>query len=210
MPGDRWELLNPILAAARAEGFLGPGPVEAHLDHARGFAEVVAQYVSEPPRRFCDLGSGGGVPGLVLALEWPEAEGLLIESRQRRAAFLRAQLLRLGVEGRVRVLEDRAEHAGHQPGLRERFEVVTARSFAPPAVTAEIASGLVEVGGWVVVSEPPGEMPGRWPIAALSELGLAPIGTERTGAHFAILTKVRAAPSNRPRAVGIPSKRPLW
>ena len=49
----------------------------------------------------------------------------------------------------------RAEDAGRDPELREGFDLVTARSFARPAVTAEIGAGLVRPGGVMVVSEPP-------------------------------------------------------
>ena len=58
---------------------------------------------------------------------------------------------------------------------RESFDLVTARSFARPAVTAEIGAGLARPGGMMVVSEPPtGEA--RWPEAALADLGYG-IGT---------------------------------
>ena len=51
------------LTEARAAGFLGPGPIEAHLGHAEGFATVARRLVADRPSpRILDLGSGGGVP----------------------------------------------------------------------------------------------------------------------------------------------------
>ena len=56
-------LLLSVLETAKGEGALGPGPVVEHLDHALAWAAILPT-----PTRFIDLGSGGGLPGLVLAL----------------------------------------------------------------------------------------------------------------------------------------------
>jgi 16S rRNA (guanine527-N7)-methyltransferase len=88
---------------------------------------------------------------------------------------------------------------------------VTARSFAPPAVTAEIASGLVQVGGVLIVSEPPDDDDGRWPVSGLHVLGFSPAEIVQVGnAHFAVVTKEGPVPARFPRSVGRPGKRPLW
>src|SRR4051794_11853069 len=149
-PGS--ELLVDVLAEARDAGFLGPGPIEPHIAHAEGFGAAAERALGRAPENFADLGTGGGIPGLVLAIRWHAARGVFIESGQRRAAWLRDATARLGVDARVEVLEERAETSAPRPPLRERFDVVTARSFAAPGVTAEIAAGLVEVAGVLVVS----------------------------------------------------------
>ena len=147
----------------------------------------------------------------MLAVGWAEAPGVFVESGKRRCAWLREALARLELEGRVEVVEDRAEAVARPGPWREHFEVVTARSFAGPAVTAEIAAGLVEVGGILVVSEPPDPDPRRWPPERLSDLGFAPAEpTELAGAHFVVIRKAQGAPDRIPRPVGKPSKRPLW
>jgi 16S rRNA (guanine527-N7)-methyltransferase len=117
----------------------------------------------------------------------------------------------LGLEARVRVVEGRAERLGHDPELRERFDLVTARSFARPAVTAEVATGFVRAGGLVVVSEPPDPAPERWPASSLEALGFGPaIAVEAQGAHYACIPKTAPAPAEMPRPVGRAGKRPLW
>jgi 16S rRNA (guanine527-N7)-methyltransferase len=109
------------------------------------------------------------------------------------------------------VVEGRAERLGQDPELRERFDLVTARSFARPAVTAEVATGFVRTGGLVVVSEPPEPAPERWPASSLDELGFGPaVGVVAHGAHYACFRKIRAAPPEMPRPVGRAGKRPLW
>ena len=74
-----------LLTEARRLGFLGPGPVEPHLDHALAFAGAVP----EAPARALDLGAGGGLPGLVLAaLTWPQTSWTLLDAQRRRTEFL--------------------------------------------------------------------------------------------------------------------------
>ncbi len=161
-----------------------------------------------------DLGSGGGLPGLVLATYRPQLELTLLEARQRACRFLREAVIALGLP-QVTVVEARAEEAARRSDLRESFDAVVARSFGPPAVTAECAVGFLRPSGRLVVSEPPGDeerdgAADRWPQAGLEALGLSPPapGSE-PGASYVVLEKTR--PDDRwPRRVGVPAKRPLW
>jgi 16S rRNA (guanine527-N7)-methyltransferase len=205
--------LRAALERARTAGFLGPGPIEPHLGHSEGFAEAAEAALGREPQTFADLGSGGGVPGLVLGVRWTVSRGALVDSNRRRCAALREAILQVGIEDRIEVVEQRAEETGRSAEFRERFEVVTARSFAEPAVTAEMGAGLVTVGGVLVVSEPPDPASAsrRWPADGLSGLGFAPAEpVERAEAHFVVVRKVTAVPARFPRSVGRPSKRPLW
>jgi 16S rRNA (guanine527-N7)-methyltransferase len=165
--------LIEVLHEARDLGFLGPGPVEAHLDHAQGFVAAV----DAPPRRFLDLGSGGGVPGLVLAEHWAHAGGVLLDGSSKRTAFLRRAVATLGFGTRVLVVLARAEQAGHDEEWRGQFDLVVARSFGPPAVTAEYGAAFLEPGGSLLVSDPP-EDADRWPSALLESCGLVAMATE--------------------------------
>lgn len=192
-----------VLEEARALGFLGPGPVEPHVRHALGFAGAF----SAAPSRFCDLGSGGGVPGLVLAKLWPESHAVLLDSMDKRTAFLAAAVESLGWIGRVEVVRERAETYGQEH--RGEFDAVVARGFAPPAVTAECAAPLLGTGGVLVVSEPPEDV-GRWPADRVGELGLE-LAEPLTGEfRYQVLRQATVCPENYPRRVGVPGKRPLW
>ncbi|HEV2759282.1 MAG TPA: RsmG family class I SAM-dependent methyltransferase, partial [Acidimicrobiales bacterium] len=159
-----------MLEEARDLGFLGPGPVEAHLDHAAGFAEVIRGLAGSAgtgagpwPDRAADLGSGAGLPGLPLALAFRNCTWLLVESSVRRAAFLRHAVEQLALGDRVDVAEARAEAVGRHARTRAQFGLVVARSFGPPAVVAECAAPLLRPGGRAVISDPPGGAPSRWP-----------------------------------------------
>jgi 16S rRNA (guanine527-N7)-methyltransferase len=200
------EALTEVLDAAKRQGFLGPGPVEAHVVHAEGFA---ACWAGPPPSRATDLGSGAGIPALVLALRWPESAWVLIESAKRRCDQLRLAVEALGLDGRIRIVEDRAEAVGRSE-LRGTQDLVTARSFAPPAVTAECGAPLLQVGGRLIVSEPP-VATGRWDDEGLALLGLGPAAVAvHRDAHFAVVRKERPIDERYPRRVGIPTKRPQF
>jgi 16S rRNA (guanine527-N7)-methyltransferase len=190
-----------VLEEARARGFLGPGPVDAHVAHAWPL-------VGELPTtgELVDLGSGGGVPGLLLAAALPGTRWALIESRQRRAAWLRDAASTLGLGARVTVLAQRAEVVGRSD-LRGRAAAVVARAFGPPAVTAECAAPLLAPGGRCWVAEPPGGAPERWPAAGLAMLGL--VQGRRVGGWVG-LDLATPCPDRYPRKAGIPAKRPLF
>lgn len=207
-PGEPDAELISCLVEGRAQGFLGPMPIQDQIDHALGMAQAVPAH----PESAVDLGSGGGVPGLVLArLCWPLARWCLIESSKRRAAFLEESVAALDLEDRVRVVWTRAEAAGREPSFRHASALVTARSFGPPAVTAECGAPFLQHGGWLLVSEPPGESsPQRWPDAGLAELGLQVAARHASPVHAVVLRAVEECSDRYPRRVGVPNKRPLF
>ena len=207
--------LRELLAEARALGFLGPGPLDPQVRHAQGFTAIARRLSGRGPVRLVDLGAGGGLPGLVVATEWPEATVALLEANGRRAAFLRRAVERLDLEGRVSVLEERAEVCGREPGLRAGFDGVLARSFGRPAVLAECAAPLLRVGGWLLVSEPPRTDPEdalgtRWPAEPLRQLGLEPAEVVHEGFEYRTLRQREPCPDRFPRRNGVPAKKPLF
>lgn len=205
--------LVAVFEAAQRLGFLGPGPVADQIGHAISFAEII-EMEGAGPAPFLDLGSGGGLPGLVLAGRWAAVPAVLLDASQRRAAFLRRTVVALGWAERVRVLEGRAEDLARHPDHRSGFPLVVSRSFGPPAVTAEIGGAFLPVGGILAVSEPVVPTDGgsdRWPADGLGALGMGPATIlSGTGAQVAMIPRLLAVADRYPRSVGIPAKRPLW
>lgn len=203
-------LRDPVLVAllleARGIGLLGPGPVERHIDHAAAFASVIA---AEAPGVGVDLGSGAGLPGLVLGQVLPAWRWLLVEAGHRRFEHLRLAVARLGLEDTVEVVEERAEATGRRPSTRFGFDAVVARGFGRPAVLAECAAPLLVPGGLVVVSEPPDGADDRWPAAGLAGLGLE-VRERRVHPALVVLRRSGPVDDRYPRRVGVPAKRPLW
>jgi 16S rRNA (guanine527-N7)-methyltransferase len=130
---------------------------------------------------------------------------------ERRTAFLREAVDWADAPEGGEVEIGRAEDLARRPDLEGVAQLVTSRSFGPPAVTAECAVRFLEIGGLLVVSEPPEDDDHtRWPAQGLARLGLASLGRERHGAAFQVLVKVRPTPGEYPRPVGVPGKKPLF
>lgn len=147
---------------------------------------------------------------MVIAAE-SELRVVMVEASERRVAFLRWAILELGLRS-ASVVHGRAEEVARRADLREAADVVTARSFAEPATTAECAAGLVAVGGRLVVSEPPGGLRHeRWPVDGLAQLGFAE-GDRATGERWTLqeFRKVGRCDDQTPRTGRLLAKRPLW
>ncbi len=203
--------MSRALEESRARGFLGPGPIEPHIEHARGFLRAWQQHSPAPPDRFLDLGSGGGLPGFFLLTEW-STPGVLLDSMVRRTAFLEEALSWPDAPSTGSVVTARAEDASRDLALTESFDLVTARSFGPPAVTAECSTRLLKVGGLLIISEPPhdSQAADRWPAAGVAQFGFESLGVWRDASGFHVLRKVSDTPEQFPRRSGVPSKKPLF
>jgi len=197
--------LVAVLNQAQQLGFLGPGRVEDHIVHAQQYVAVLDGTTG----RALDLGTGGGVPGLVLALHFPETKWWFLDAMAKRCAFLRQSISDLGLSSSVRVLEGRAEELGRNTDLRSSFQVVTARSFGAPALVAECAAPFLSTGGRLVVSEPPAPVPAdRWPAEGLAQVGLR--RTDSPTDALAVIEQFAPCPEQFPRRTGVPTKRPLF
>lgn len=157
----------------------------------------------------------------MLAHLWPASELVLLDSMQRRTEVLAEAVAACGLEQRVLVVRERAEVAGRDERLRACFDLVVARSFGPPAVTAECGAPFLKAGGLLVVSEPPASagspsgdqgsvQPERWPGAALEQLGLCPVQLVGEPFAYQLLVQQRLCPTRFPRRTGVPTKRPLY
>jgi 16S rRNA (guanine527-N7)-methyltransferase len=229
------DVSSEFLLEARSLGLLGPGPLEVHRQHSTGFAEALSRVWTDPDRTFdlafnpgatgastnlLDLGSGGGVPGMLVAELWTDAAVSVLESSERRCDLLRRWVTEAGWESRVMVLRGRAEELGRDPGLRGHFDAVMARSFGRPSATAECAAPFLRVDGLLVVSDPPvtdraasahsETEETRWPPGPLGQLGLGDPLTITDPYHFTILRQLVICSDRYPRRTGVPSKRPLF
>jgi 16S rRNA (guanine527-N7)-methyltransferase len=161
--------------------------------------------------RIVDLGSGAGLPGLVLAIARPEAEVVLVESGGKKCAWLERTVTALGLEN-VRVVCARAEELDEAP-----FDVVTARALAALSVLCEYAAPLLREGGSLVAWK--GAVDAREDadgLHAANVLGLEreevravePYpGSQRRTLH--VFRKVAPTPEGYPRRPGMAAKRPL-
>jgi len=102
-------------------------------------------FLPEGSIRIADVGSGGGVPGIILAIVRPDAQVTLIESTGKKAAFCQSAAAELGLTN-VKVLSHRAEDAGRGKS-RESFDIVVARALGQMIWLVEWCLPLAKVGG---------------------------------------------------------------
>jgi 16S rRNA (guanine527-N7)-methyltransferase len=162
------EPLVIALADSQRLGMLGDRPVAEVVEHAGAFVTALVGVVGT----VADLGSGGGVPGLVIARARPDLRVVLVDRRASRTDHLRRLVGRLGLSDRVDVLTRDATTLGGELEV----DAVVARGFGSPDQTLRAAAPLLRAGGVVVVSEPPpGDVGGRWSPELLGGLGLVAV-----------------------------------
>jgi 16S rRNA (guanine527-N7)-methyltransferase len=173
---------------------------------------VLLEYLGEA-HRLVDVGSGAGLPGIPIKIARPDLDVTLIEADQAKAAFLVHACAALGLE-HVEVVARRAEDVGHDPMLREAFDVAVARALAPLPVLVELCLPLVRVGGRLLAQKTEAEDPAA--AARAIELlggrlsGVAPApSAARSAGTVVVIDKMRPTPSVYPRRAGVPARKPL-
>lgn len=169
------------------------------------------------PGSVIDLGSGGGVPALPLALARPAPRWTLVDSVGKKVRELDGMIAALGLAG-VAAVAERAEVLGRDPAHRERHDVVTARACAPLPVLVELALPLLRVGGELIAWKGPlreadAELLAGGEAATLLGGGtpeLRGVAVSALGGHsLVVVRKVAPTPDRYPRRPGLPARRPL-
>jgi 16S rRNA (guanine527-N7)-methyltransferase len=142
-----------------------------------------------------DVGSGGGAPGIPLALEFPDREFVLLEAQERKCVFLREH-----APANTRVVWGRAEEQE-----LDWAGCAVAKALAPPVVAAEWCLPLVRPGGAAVLWVGPSAEPER--VARAAERLAAELESSPDG--FLVLRKTGPTPEGFPRRAGVAKKRPL-
>lgn len=165
--------------------------------------------------RCLDLGSGGGVPGLVLALARPQQRWVLVDSVRKKAEALGGFVGALGIRN-VEVVAERAEVLGRDGGHRGAHDLVTARACAALPVLTEYALPLLAVGGTLLAWKGPiSDDELRAGRTASSVCGggppsVHPAGFAELGDHrFVVIAKGSPTPARYPRRPGEPKRHPL-
>ena len=187
---------------------LAAGPTEGLVEDCL----VLVDHLGDA-RRLVDVGSGGGLPGLALKIARPELEVTLIEADGTKSAFLVHACAQLGLQG-VEVVNRRAEEAGHDPRLREAFDLAVARALAPLPTLVELCLPFVRVGGRLLAQKTEAEdVAGS--AGAIEIMGGGPtvvVGAPspaRQSGTIAIVYKTRPTPAGYPRRAGLPARKPL-
>jgi 16S rRNA (guanine527-N7)-methyltransferase len=189
---ERW--LEGVLATPGLTGLTDPAEARrVLLEDALRAAPLVA--ATEGP--VVDVGSGGGSPGVPLAVAFPDRDFILLEAERRKCEFLRGIAAELP---NVDVIWGRAEE---QP--TDAFGVALAKALAKPQVAAELCLSLVRAGGVAILWTGASAEPERVAVVA----GRLAAELEESPAGLLVLRKLGPTPPGFPRRPGIAKKRPL-
>ncbi|WP_414754302.1 16S rRNA (guanine(527)-N(7))-methyltransferase RsmG [Anabaena sp. CCY 9910] len=191
---------------------------EKHLwDSLRGVAPQ-QQLISFLPvgASVIDIGTGAGFPGVPVAIIAPNSTITLVDSTRKKITFIESILKELGLTN-AKTLVSRAEEIGQQPQHREQYDVALIRAVGTASACAEYTLPLLKLGGLAVIYR------GTWTEEettslenAVRQLGgtvelIDNFTTPLTNSvrHCLYLRKVAKTPANFPRAVGVPTQKPI-
>jgi 16S rRNA (guanine527-N7)-methyltransferase len=165
---------------------------------------------------FVDLGSGGGYPGLPLAIALPARRALLVESIGKKARFLEAAVAALGLTDRVAVAGVRAESLAAEQRHRGSWQAVVSRAVADLTELSELALPLLRAGGLLVAwKRRPMDAELSRAERAVRQLGGRVVACETVAVPgledhvLAVVEKVAATPPEFPRDPAARRRRPL-
>lgn len=197
------ELLLEWNRSANLTGARTAEEVRRHIQDAERLLDLDWSAVT----RVIDIGSGGGLPAIPLALGLPDIHFALLEASSRKSAFLQHAAGSLGL-GNVEVLTGRAELYGHLPAFREAFDRAISRAAARPPVLLELALPFVRTGGDLIAEVAEIDPAALEPPSRLLGGGLPRIQAD-SGGNLLVVAKVGSTPAAYPRRPGVPNRRPL-
>ncbi|MGZ4672885.1 MAG: RsmG family class I SAM-dependent methyltransferase [Ilumatobacteraceae bacterium] len=148
--------LLAALAIIQARGAIGERSLIDAVAHADRFVELLPA----GSRSVIDLGSGGGLPALVISWRRSDVHVTMVERRTTRADMLRRAIVSLELGDRAAVVD--ADVSTVVAASPASFDVVTARSFGDLATTTRVIDALLAPGGLALVSEPPIDRSREW------------------------------------------------
>jgi 16S rRNA (guanine527-N7)-methyltransferase len=191
---------------------------EKHLwDSLRGIAPLFGGVASNPcTPQLIDIGTGAGFPGIPIAIAMNNCTVTLLDSTRKKVAFIEEILTALELTN-VKTMTARVEDIGHQFHHRQKYDVTTIRAVGSANTCAEYALPLLKEGGLAVIYR------GNWTSEettalenAVKQLGGVIESIEKFTTplsesirHCLYLRKVGNTPSQFPRAVGVPTSKPL-
>jgi 16S rRNA (guanine527-N7)-methyltransferase len=167
-------------------------------------------------RTMLDIGTGGGLPGMVLAIACPEFSTYLLDSTGKKIAFLDDVVRELGLEN-VTTIHARAEEIAHQPRYRNAFDLVTARAVTTLPALLELALPTLRTNGTMLLPKgveieeelEAGRRAAEILRGEIVSAELLPDIGSTVETRLVIARKLATTPSAYPRRSGMPSKNPL-
>ena len=169
-----------------------------------------------PPLKLVDIGTGGGLPGIPLAIARPDVQVTLIDGTGKKIRFLESVVAELGLTN-VTPLNARVEDVGQDPAHRATYDIAVSRAVGPLNVVLEYSLPLLKLGGTMLAMKgPKAEQELRESGDAMVTLGAGEVTVVDAYPEsfdnelvIVMVTKEDATPSEYPRPSGTPKKEPL-
>ena len=163
-----------------------------------------------------DLGTGGGFPGIPLAVFHPEVQFLLIDSVNKKLTFISEAAEELNISN-IETLHGRAEDIGHLEKYREKYDYVFSRAVSNMSTLSELALGLVKINGIFVAYKSDNSVLEIEKAGKAIKLMGGQIDSEKSlllpnsdiKRYFYLITKTSFSPKKYPRKAGEPARKPL-
>jgi len=102
-------------------------------------------------KKFLDIGSGCGFPGLAYAITHPNSEIYLIDSLKKKTDAIKILVEQINFKNNIHVINDRVENLAHQPSMRNNFNIATTRAVSNPSTVSEYILPMLEKEGFGVL-----------------------------------------------------------
>jgi len=168
-------------------------------------------------KKFIDIGSGCGFPGLAYAITHPNSEVYLVDSSRKKTDALKQMIEALNLSNKISVINDRIENIAHNASYRNNFDIGTTRAVDSPSTVIEYilpmlndrGIGLLYCGKWNKKDEDKIRNSLNILRGSLKEIKSTKLPKNRGERNIIFIKPEQGCPNTYPRAIGKPSKYPL-
>lgn len=180
--------------------------------------DKISEVLQNPNTKVLDLGTGGGFPGVPLAVVFNNPEYTLLDSLQKRVNFIKNAALKIN-QNNIYPVHGRAEELAKKEEYRQQFDLCVSRAVANLTTLTEYALPFVKIHGSFIAYKSADiseeleeasyaieELGGK--LSTIQEIKLT-LNNEELHRNLILIEKVADTPEKYPRRNGLPSKRPL-
>ena len=168
-------------------------------------------------KRYIDIGSGCGFPGLAYAITHPNSEVYLVDSSRKKTDALKQVVEELNFTNKIFIINDRIENIAHKTSYRNTFDIGTTRAVGSPSTVAEYilpmlndrGIGLLYCGKWNKTDEVKIRNSLNILKGSIKEIKKTKLPKNRGERNIIFIKQEQSCPDSYPRAIGKPSKYPL-
>lgn len=189
---------------------------EAYIKHLQDSLAISLWDGWDQVERGIDLGSGGGLPGIPLAISFPNKQFILLESNNKKVRFMTEVKQELNLNN-VEIIHGRAEEYGQNTKWRESMDFIISRAVASLSVLIELSIPLLKIKGTMIAYKGPNideeimnSMNARQLLKTSDPMVISYELPEQAGSrNLVIMEKLGPTDKSYPRRPGMPEKRPL-